>query len=137
MPHYKSLVTGHLFDAKDIEVYRMYKPEDVKVKKKEKREEGIEIEDEVTKVDEGIMGSFIKNWESYNTNGQSNKDDPALCVTCQSGARKIVKLRSDNQYHEKSGMGMWVKTYKKAPFVGQKVKSVTNENGFFEIVLRS
>lgn len=131
---YRSLVDSHIVD---IEVYRMYKPENVEVKKVEKREEGIEVEDEVTEIKDGTLGSFIKDWETYNKNGNSKKDDPVIYVCCSTGARKIVKLTPDGKYHPKSTMGSWMKTYKKAPFVGQKVKSVTNENGFFEIVLRS
>lgn len=147
MAKYKSLVDGsivvvnnneHLnFKSSEIqEVYRMYKPEEVSVKKIEKREEGLEVEDEIVKVEDGTLGSFIKDWDTYNKNGQSKKEDLAICVFGSTGAKKIIKLREDNQYHPKSAMGVWLKTYKKAPYVGQKVKSVTNENGFFEIILR-
>ena len=47
---------------------------------------------------------------------------------------KTITLPPNNKAHPKSSMAKWIKQYGKPPEVGQQVKLVANEKGYFEIL---
>lgn len=140
---YQSLYDGHIVTktsdgvehSQINEVDRMvYEPSKYTAKVVE---EGVETEDVVTDIIEGTKGQFIKAWDKYNSNGNSKKEDPAIQVKTKMGSDLMIALPANGEYHPKSMMGMWVLTYKKPPYIGQKIKSFTDANGFYRIFLRA
>lgn len=134
---YESLIDGHYVKEEDI-MYDPNKYTEKKVEARDKVEEGTIKDDEVIEVVEGTMAKFIKNWEAYvaKASGDVDPNAPAIQVKTMLGARYTITLPTSSEYHPKSKFGQWVKNYKKPPFVGQKVKSVANEDGYFNVLIR-
>jgi len=92
----------------------------------------------VTEIEEGTLGGFVKSWEKFDSSGESKKDQPAIMVkTSAKGASLMIALPPNGvkEYHTRSKMAQYVRTYKKPPFVGQKVKAMCNEDGFYNLIL--
>lgn len=134
---YESLLDGNLIKEEDI-MYDANQYTEKKVETKEKLEEGVIKDDEVMEILEGTMSKFIKNWEAYvaKASGDVNPEQPAIQIKTHLGARYVITLPAGKEYHPKSKFGLWVKNYKRPPFVGQKIKSVTNEDGYFNVLIR-
>jgi len=90
----------------------------------------------VTDIDDGTLGKFVKNWETFDKSGKSKPSQPAILVkTDAKGASLMIALPEGKEFHPRSKMAQYVRTYKKPPFVGQKVKAMSDENGFYNLVL--
>ena len=92
-------------------------------------------DDKVIAVTEGTLGGFVKDWEKFDPEGRSDKEQPAIEVTTASKARLMIALPAGKNAHPRSKMGQWIKKYGKAPHVGQEVTSTPNSEGFYRIVL--
>lgn len=92
-------------------------------------------DDKVVKIEDGTLGGFVKDWEKFDPEGRSEKDQPAIQVTTQAGSRLMIALPAGNAAHPRSKMGQWIAKYGKAPFVGQEVTSSPNKEGFYRIIL--
>ena len=106
-----------------------YSVKDVKV--------GTMNEVEVSEIKEGKLKELTGNWESFNKQGNADPDQPAIRVVTTSKAQVTIALPEGDECHPKSKLGRWIKTYGKAPFKGQKVRTMVNADGFEEIVLSS
>lgn len=118
----------------------MYEPNSYVEKKLEPREkvnEGTVKDDEIISVEEGTLGKLIKNWDAYVAGSQGEPDPNQAAIEVKSvlGARMTISLPKTKEYHPKSNFGKWAKRYKSPPQVGQKVKVIANENGFFNFLL--
>jgi hypothetical protein len=104
-----------------------YKVKDVKA--------GTMNEVTVSEIKEGNLKELVGNWEKFNKQGEANPEQRAIKVVTSSKAARTVPLPEGDECHPKSIMGRWIKTYGAAPFVGQKVKTMVNADGFEDIVL--
>lgn len=110
-----------------------YKADTYKLGKEEKKP--TLDSDKVVSVVEGTLGSFVKNWETFDPEGRSDRNQPAIEVKTEAGSKLMIALPSGPSAHPRSKMGQWLKKYGKAPYVGQEVTSTPNADGFYRIVL--
>lgn len=103
--------------------------------KETKIEVGKIIDTEVTSIDEGKISSFVKDWGTFDKTGSADPNQEAIQVKTDIGASVLIALPKTKEFHPKSKLGKWIKTYGKAPFVGQKVRAMTDTSGFFNVVL--
>lgn len=92
--------------------------------------------DEVTEIKEGVLEDFVTNWATFDKDGSADKKQPAIQVKTQCGSSILISLPAGKSVHPNSKLGKWIKTYGKAPHVGQVVTSTTNDKGFFNVVLQ-
>jgi hypothetical protein len=92
-------------------------------------------ETEVSEIKNGVLKDFVKDWSTFDKAGTANPEQTAILVKTGAGASMLISLPEGKTYHPNSKLGKWIKTYKKAPYKGQKVKVMTDENGFNNILL--
>jgi len=92
-------------------------------------------ETEVTEIKSGVLKDFVKDWQTFDKTGNANPDQSSILVKTGAGASMLIALPEGKTYHPNSKLGKWIRTYKKAPHVKQKVKVMTDENGFNNIIL--
>jgi len=129
---YSSLYDGHLIDEVDI----MYEPNSY-VEKKSKNEVGKTYEDKIASVNEGTLASFIKDWETFKSKCEHPPDanQPTLEVRSELGAKKLIALPVGKEYSPKSNFGRWIKNFKAPPQIGQEVRVIVDDDGFFQFLL--
>ena len=92
-------------------------------------------DDRIVEVKEGTLGTLVSNWEKFDPEGRSDKDQPAIELKTQSGAKLMIALPPGNTVHPKSKLGQFIKKYGSPPKVGMEVTSTPNADGWYRIVL--
>ena len=110
-----------------------YKADNYKLGKEEKKP--TLDNDKIVSVSEGTLGGFVSDWEKFDPEGRSDKDQPAIEVKTTAGSKLLIALPAGPNAHPRSKMGLWIKKYGRAPHVGQEVTSTPNADGFYRIVL--
>jgi hypothetical protein len=103
--------------------------------KETKIEVGKILETEVLEIKEDKISTFVKNWDTFDKTGSADPNAPAILVVTSVGANVLISLPKGKDYHPKSKLGKWIKTYGKAPYLGQKVRAMVDSSGFYNIVL--
>ena len=106
------------------------------VEKEIENKAGDIVEGTVSEIEDGTLGKFVKDFSKFDKSGKSNKEQPAILVkTSAKSASLMIALPEGKDYHPKSKMAQYIRTYKKAPFIGQKIKAMSDENGFYNLIL--
>lgn len=118
----------------------MYNPgalSEAETAEKDTSSKGRMVETEVTQILEGRVRDFVRDFEKYKrgSKGKASMDDPAIRVITSFKAALMITLPKDNIVTQKSFLGRWKRTYGDYPKVGQKVKAICNNRGYYDIYL--
>jgi len=100
------------------------------------------LDGEITEIKDGKVTDFVENTEEW----KGDKNGPAINVKVEYEFKntkgEILQLftykseEGQTMYTKKSNMGKFVEKYKSAPTVGQKIKLLSNNEGFLKIKLQ-
>lgn len=100
-----------------------------------KVEVGKVVDDEIVQIQEGKKKDFVTDWEKYESAyPNANPNQECIRVLTTLGCRVDINLPKDGTtYSPASMLAKWERNFGKVPFVGQKIKSVVNKKGWFEV----
>jgi len=102
---------------------------------KGKEMDGTQHEAVVVEIEHGVVGDFVRNPEKWN--GNLDVKCVNVVIENENGVTfgKIITLPEEGyKVHPQSNLGKYISMYKKPPFVGQKVMTIT-KNGFQRLLL--